>query len=67
MNLNYLEDIKDIHSQTTDLVEESKQFAHNAEETRKAAWWYNKKYQVLVWGSVILVALLAILFVYKLV
>ena len=66
MNLNYLEDLKDMQEKTTDLVEESNQFQKNANDVYQAAWWYNKKMQILIWGSVALVLLLTILFLVRL-
>ena len=65
-NLNYLEELEEMERKTQDLVEMSKEFNQNADDVHKAAWWHNKKYQIMIWGSVGLVALLIVLFIFRL-
>ena len=65
-NLKYLEDLEEMERTTQDLVEMSKEFNQNATDIHRAAWWHNKKYQFMIWGSVSLVGLLIILFICRL-
>ena len=65
-NLDYLEDLEEMERTTQDLVEMSKEFNQNARDVHHAAWWHNKKYQFMIWGSVGLVVILIILFTCRL-
>ena len=65
-NLNYLDDLNVLDDKTKDLVEMSKEFNQNAIDVDKAAWWHNKKYQFMIYGSITLILILIILFICRL-
>ena len=65
-NLNYLDDLNVLDDKTKDLVEMSKEFNQNAIDVHKAAWWHNKKYQFMIYGSITLILILIILFICRL-
>ena len=65
-NLVHLNDLQTLDDKTKDLVEMSKEFNRNADDVHKAAWWHNKKYQFMIYGSITLLVLLIILFVCRL-
>ena len=65
-NLVHLDGLDELNSKTTDLEQMARDFNQNANDVYLASWWHNKKYQFLIFGSIGLVVLLIILFVFKL-
>ena len=54
-----------IDERTKEMVEDAKQYRNNAREVHNAAWWLNKKYQILIGGTLLLISVLVILMVVR--
>ena len=63
----YLEDLKHTKENLEETLDELKEFKRNTEDLEREAFWMNKKYQILIWGGLLLLLILVGIFVCKLV
>ena len=64
-NLDHLENLEGLDQETKQMIEEAKAFNQNSKDVHQAAWLLNKKLALLIFGSLTLVVLLIVLFVYR--
>ena len=67
INKKFHQEIEDTKKITDQILIEAETFRRRTSELHREAWWINKKYQILIAGSIALCLILAILFTLKLV
>lgn len=62
---DHTQTLMSIDERTKEMVEEARQYRNNAQDVHNAAWWLNKKYQILIGGTLLLISVLVTLMVVR--
>jgi len=64
-NLAHLENLDNMDEKTRKMIEDAKKFNQNTNDVYLASYWLNKKYALLIYGSLTLLILFIVLFLYR--
>lgn len=64
-NLAHLENLDNMDEQTRKMIDDARQFNQNSMDVYTASYWLNKKYALLIYGSLTLLILFIVLFLYR--
>jgi hypothetical protein len=64
-NLAHLENLDNIDEDTRQMILEAQEMNQNARGVYAASYWLNKKYALLIYGSLSLLILFIVLFIYR--
>ena len=65
-NLEHLNNIDHLDAETQEMVKNARDFQGNSNNVYLASYWLNKKYALLIFGSLTVLILFIVLFVYRL-
>ena len=66
-NLDHLGNLDNLDEKTREMVEEAKKYRDNSKGVYVASYWLNKKYAILIYGSITLIVLIFVMFFYRLI
>ena len=66
-NLAHLENLDNIDEETKKMILEAQKMNNHTENVYAASYWLNKKYALLIYGSLTLLILFIVLFLYRII
>lgn len=64
-NLEYQKDLIFLEQQSETVIGEAQKNVEASKELWSAAWWLNQKYKILIFGGILLLVVIILIFIFK--